>query len=183
MTKVFISGSRRVSHLDSQVKARLDSIIERQLLVLVGDANGADKAVQGHLHERGYKNVEVFCVAGACRNNLGGWQIRTVTPAHRKKDLRYFASKDREMAKEANAGLIIWDAKGPGTLVNVLRLVAYKKKVVVYSVRAKRFVEIRKKADLDGLISECSPEVRLKAEKQLESEKLHTSRERQGSLF
>jgi hypothetical protein len=45
---------------------------------LVGDANGADKAVQRHLAEKGYRNVIAHCMAANCRNNVGGWPIREI---------------------------------------------------------------------------------------------------------
>ena len=64
MIKVFIGGSRRVSRLDAQVKARLDEIIRKQLPVIIGDANGADKAVQDYFHQHAYEHVEVFCTEG-----------------------------------------------------------------------------------------------------------------------
>ena len=63
MKKVFIGGSRRVSRLNPEIRRRLDRIIEKGLEVLVGDANGADKAVQRHFKERGYCNVHVFCTS------------------------------------------------------------------------------------------------------------------------
>jgi hypothetical protein len=44
MKKVFVGGSRKISRLNEQVRKRLDQIIEKQLQVLLGDANGADKA-------------------------------------------------------------------------------------------------------------------------------------------
>ncbi len=183
MTKVFIGGSRRVGRLDQQVKARLNSIVERQFLVLVGDANGADKAVQRHLRDRGYRNVEVYCVAGDCRNNLGEWRLRAVTPDHTKRDLAYFASKDREMAREANVGFMIWDGKSAGTLLNVFRLVNGNKRALVYNVPASQFVKISERADLDELLSNCPPQVRRKVAAQLESERPDGSRERQSSLL
>jgi hypothetical protein len=71
MIKVFIGGSRGIRRLGPEVRKRLDEIIRKQLFVLVGDANGADKAVQNYLHERGYDRVEVFCTGGHCRNNVG----------------------------------------------------------------------------------------------------------------
>ncbi len=43
---VFISGSRTLSRLDSQINGKLEKIIAEDMMVLVGDANGADKAVQ-----------------------------------------------------------------------------------------------------------------------------------------
>ena len=70
-TKVFIAGSRRLSRLSNDVKRRIDNIIDKGLTVMVGDANGADKAVQRYLRSRHYSNVLVFCMQGGCRNNLG----------------------------------------------------------------------------------------------------------------
>ena len=78
MTKVFIGGSRRISRLDAEVKRRIDRMIEKRLPVIVGDANGADKAVQDYLRTKDYDLVEVFCSGDSCRNNRGGWPTRTV---------------------------------------------------------------------------------------------------------
>ncbi len=72
MKNVFIAGSRAVSKLNAQIRERLDNITKQNLLVLVGDANGADKAVQRYLAKSGYQNVVVYCME-TCRNNLGGW--------------------------------------------------------------------------------------------------------------
>lgn len=69
MMRVFFGGSRRLSRLDYQVKGRLDEIIRKQLPVIIGDANGADKAVQDYFHQHAYRQVEVFCTEGRCRNN------------------------------------------------------------------------------------------------------------------
>jgi len=73
MKKVFIGGSRRISRLNAEVTRRIDQMIERELDILIGDANGADKAVQAYLSERQYPNVAVFCTGGQCRNNVAGW--------------------------------------------------------------------------------------------------------------
>ena len=53
MNTVFVGGSRRISRLSAQAKDRLDNVIGSGFHVLVGDANGADKAVQKHLLESG----------------------------------------------------------------------------------------------------------------------------------
>ena len=39
-------------------------------MILVGDANGADKAVQQHVASRRYEHVLVYCM-DECRNNIG----------------------------------------------------------------------------------------------------------------
>ena len=43
---VFVAGSRQISRLPAEVRSRLDTMIEKGFQILVGDANGADKAVQ-----------------------------------------------------------------------------------------------------------------------------------------
>jgi len=78
MTCVFVAGSRDVSRLNAQVKERLDNIVKQNLTVLVGDANGADKAVQRYLAQCGYREVVVYCME-VCRNNVGDWPTRSHT--------------------------------------------------------------------------------------------------------
>jgi len=53
MRNVLIADSRRISRLNAAVKLRLDTMIEKGFAILVGDANGADKAVPRYLAERG----------------------------------------------------------------------------------------------------------------------------------
>ena len=81
MTKIFVGGSRRISRLNEDIRRRIDRIVAKRLHVLIGDANGVDKAVQRYLHERGYDRVEVFCSGPASRNNVGGWPLHPVWPA------------------------------------------------------------------------------------------------------
>jgi len=61
MTTVFLSGSRKISRLDEDVRKRLSTIVEKKFRVIVGDANGADKAFQTYLAGMDYANVTVFC--------------------------------------------------------------------------------------------------------------------------
>jgi hypothetical protein len=51
---VFGAGSRQISRLPAEVKTRLDTMIEKGFQILVGDANGADKAVQRYLADKSY---------------------------------------------------------------------------------------------------------------------------------
>ena len=132
MTKVFIGGSRRVTRLNADVQRRIDKIIEQGFPILVGDANGADKAVQTYLRSRHYSKVDVFCTAGDCRNNVGDWPIRTVPAPAGSRGFDFYALKDDRMAEEASVGLMIWDSKSVGTLMNMARLLRRRKNVVVY---------------------------------------------------
>jgi hypothetical protein len=164
MTVVFVGGSRRVSRLAPQVRERLDRIIQKGLPVLIGDANGADKAVQHYLHSRGYQNVEVFCAGDACRNNLGNWKRRHVWPNSAEKRFEFYSAKDRLMSRGATVGLMIWDGKSVGTLLNVLRLLKAKKKAVVYDAPQRKFWELRSQLEWQSFSSRCDPELRQKVE-------------------
>ncbi|MBI4609792.1 MAG: hypothetical protein HY726_12375 [Candidatus Rokubacteria bacterium] len=162
MTKVFVGGSRRVSRLNIEVRRRLDRIIEQGLVVLLGDANGADKAIQKYLQSRGYERVEVFCSGGQCRNNLGNWPIRAVPAAQGRKDFDFYAAKDQQMAQEASVGFMIWDGRSAGTLTNIARLLRQHKKAVVYTVPTKKFSTLKDSADWEQLVAECEKDVRQK---------------------
>lgn len=175
MTKVFIGGSRHASRLSADVKRRLDNIIDKGFPIVVGDAPGADKAVQVYLHSKNYGNVEVFCSEGACRNNVGGWRMRSV-PAHtRTRDAQFYSAKDRAMADEATIGLMVWDGKSLGTLLNVFRLLRLGKKVVVYAVPDRRFLELRTLAQWNEFVAHGSDDLRRKLEERTKLEPVAAS--------
>lgn len=183
MSSVFLGGSRRVSRLNREISYRLNALVESNLPVLVGDANGADKAVQRYLHDRAYDDVVVFCTEGRCRNNVGNWPIRAVDPGRARKGLEFFAAKDREMAREADSGLMIWDGKSVGTLLNIFRLAVQDKRVAVYWVPGKRFLEIDSQGDFNSLLPLCPIDVRKRVENQLSAERPHRSEALQPSLL
>ncbi len=164
MTKVFIGGSRRVSRLGAAIRARLDKIIEKGLPVIVGDANGVDKAVQQYLFSKHYENVEVFCSGSACRNNVGHWHTQLIDTDMHDRGRQFYAAKDRAMAREATYGLMVWDGKSTGTLLNVLRLLWQDKKVVVYNVPERRFSELKSYEQWHSFIAAYSAGLRSETE-------------------
>lgn len=170
MTKVFIGGSRRISRLSPEVRQRLDRIIERRLAILVGDANGADKAVQEYLHGKHYDLVEVFCSGDSCRNNTGHWPVRAIHVQKKKRDFSFYATKDRAMADEASVGLMLWDKESVGTLMNVLRLVRHHKKVVLFVAPDRVFIEVKDDDDWTRLVASCARELRERVEQESSGE-------------
>lgn len=152
--KVFIGGSRAVAQLNAGIRAKLDDLVRRNCIILIGDANGADKAVQRYFLERHYANVEVFCV-GKCRNNVGGWPVRTIEPPNDRKDFSYYSAKDFAMAREAGCGVMFWDGKSKGTLQNILNLLGAGKKTLVYFAPSKDFHVLADEQDLQGLLARC----------------------------
>ena len=59
MTTVFIAGSIKIKHLDRKFKERIDKVIASGFDVVVGDADGADTAIQTYLFEQGSSNTTV----------------------------------------------------------------------------------------------------------------------------
>jgi probable addiction module antidote protein len=159
MNTLFIGGSRHVSRLPADGKKRLENVINSGHRVIVGDANGADKAVQKYLHDAAYDKVTVFCSGDQYRNNLGQWETHNVYPPSNLKGFHFYAAKDRKMAEEADFGLMIWDGKSAGTVLNVLRLVRIGKIVVLFNVPDKRTINIKTLAHWEEFISHCNPEL------------------------
>lgn len=157
-TKVFIAGSRRLSRLNKEVRRRIDNIVDKGFTVIVGDANGVDKAVQRYVSDRHYSNVVVFCMEGGCRNNVGRWPTRTIAAADPlRRDFAYYSTKDRAMVEEADYGLMLWDGRSRGTLRSIVDLVRKTKPVVVYIAPNKSFYTLRQSDDLIEMLGRVDP--------------------------
>jgi hypothetical protein len=151
MKRVFLGGSRKVSRLDDRIRARLEDIVRRELQVLVGDANGADRAMQRQLADWGYRNVLVYFVGSRPRNNEGSWETRNVPTPPGARGFAFYSVKDRAMAESAECGLMLWDGESRGTLANVRTLAEAGKPVAVYVAPSRRFVNVLSVADLAAL--------------------------------
>jgi adenine-specific DNA-methyltransferase len=159
MNTIFIGGSRHISQLPPEIKKRLDNVVASGHQVIVGDANGADKAVQKHFLDKHYEKVTVFCSGATPRNNLRPWLIHQVDAPKRAKGFHFYAAKDREMARKADFGLMIWDGKSPGTVLNVFRLALAGKIAVLFNVSDKDVVNIKSVDALRNFIAHCSEDL------------------------
>lgn len=159
MNRVFFGGSRKITRLNQAVRERADNIIAKEYLILLGDANGADKAMQEYLAEKCYKNVLVFCAGHVCRNNIGNWETRNVNPKSSRRDFDYYSAKDVLMGEEADYGFMLWDGKSKGTLNNIVNLCEHNKKVLVYFSPAKSFYTVESERDVSKLLEHCDPDL------------------------
>lgn len=100
MTSVFIGGSRAISKLDEALRDKLNDFMQRGCTIFIGDANGADKAVQQYFASCGYQHVVVYCM-DRCRNNVGAWPTNRVHRPAGPRDFGYYAAKDKAMADDA----------------------------------------------------------------------------------
>lgn len=134
-----------------QIRSKLAEIVDRELEILIGDANGADRAVQAQLAAWKYPRVSVYFVGLRPRNNVGYWPRLHVETPKGLKGFDFFSAKDKRMAREADCGLMLWDGESRGTLANVMNLVGEEKPVAVYVSKQRRFMNARTPADIDTL--------------------------------
>jgi hypothetical protein len=113
-------------------------MIEKGFQILVGDASGADKAVQRYVADKPYPNVLVHCMKDHCRNNVGNWPTREVAGPRGAKGFEYYSLKDRAMAEAAEYGLMLWDGKSKGA----------------YVAPTKQFRTIKTFDDIKGLLAQ-----------------------------
>ena len=167
--KVFIAGSINISCLNDIIRKRIDNIIEKQYEVLVGDANGADKATQSYLFEKHYQNVVVYCSGKKCRNNIGNWNTYNVEVPSNLSGLKFYMQKDKKMADDANYGFMLWDGKSAGTLSNILELLKRQKSTLVYF--SPDTYTISKLDDIHNLMKKCNSDFLDKINKKINIKK------------
>jgi hypothetical protein len=168
MPTVFIAGSMTIKHLDRKVKDRMDNIISSRFATVVGDADGADTAIQTYLYERGAKDAVVYCSGSKPRNNVGNWPVCEVVSKHQPGTRAFFTVKDLRMAGDADFGLMIWDAKSTGTLANVIELLRQGKKSVVFVNKSREFITVGDVSQVETLVSCMSEHARRKADEKIQ---------------
>lgn len=156
-----------IKHLDSRVKERIDNIVASDFEIVVGDANGADAAIQAYLLSRGQPKVTIYCSGTVPRNNMGDWRVRLAQTKHAEGSRLFFTAKDLLMADAADFGLMIWDAKSTGTLSNVVELLTRNKKSVVFVNKAKTFMKVGTVAELEELVGQMSEHAKRKADEKI----------------
>ncbi|WP_027170237.1 hypothetical protein [Mesorhizobium sp. WSM3224] len=173
MSMIFIGGSREIFELPEPAIARIGAIVAAEHGVLIGDAPGAEMEVQSLLAGYGYEHVGVFCAGNEPRNNLGNWAVYPVSPPNGASGLSAQTQKDREMARRADYGLMIWDGEDPDTFLNVLRLAMAEKPCVTYDVVNWLVTTTHNFEDWRVVLSRTSPRLRqLLAERMTPNEQL-----------
>jgi len=156
-----------IKHLDPKVKERLDTIVEKEFKVVVGDADGADASIQTYLADSCAKYATVYCSGPIPRNNIGDWQVCSVDAKYAPGTRAFFTAKDIEMARVADYGLMIWDTKSTGTLSNVIELLRQKKKALVFVNKEKVFVSVGDVHQLQELVTHMSEHAMNKADEKI----------------
>ena len=164
MTMIFIGGSRDIFELPQPAVARIGAIVAAEHGVLIGDAPGADAEAQSLLAGYGYEHVGVFHASKEPRNNLGDWAAYRVALPDGAQGFAFHAAKDREMARRADFGLMIWDGASPGTCLNVLRLAMIGSPCVIYDTMRGMVATAHNTSDWRAMLHHAGPDVRRQVE-------------------
>lgn len=164
MAMIFLGGSREIFELPAPAVERIGSIVAQEHGVLIGDGPGADAEMQGLLAGYGYEHVGVFHAGAEPRNNLGDWAAYHILPPDGAQGFAIHAEKDREMARRADYGLMVWDGASPGTCLNVLRLASIASPCVVYDTMRGRVMTVHNTSDWRAMLHAAGPDVRRQVE-------------------
>jgi adenine-specific DNA-methyltransferase len=157
MANIFIGGSRHIATIPADVARRIESIMQRHHNVILGDAPGADTAVQRFMKASNYHQVTVFCSGRRCRNNVGDWPTRHITPPAHARGFQFYAAKDRAMAQAADFALMLWDGKSVGTLANTMRLAELGKATMLFDAFRGSTLTIRAAEQWHSFAATISP--------------------------
>ena len=109
---------------------------------VIGECKGSDLETQKFLAENGYKNVVVYYSGDRARVNIGSWEEKKIGANKFEKGYELYKRKDEQMAIDADEGFMILKGATRGSMANIERLVALKKRCLVAfpdkSARAKR---------------------------------------------
>jgi len=160
MAMIFLGGSRHIFELPVPAIERIGAIVGAEHGVLIGDAPGADAEMQSLLAGYNYEHVGVFHAQVEPRNNLGDWAAYHIPPPDGAQGFGVHAEKDREMARRADFGLMVWDGVSPGTCLNVLRLAVTGSPCVVYDMMRGTVATVHNTMDWRAMLHQAGHEVR-----------------------
>ncbi len=142
MKKVFISGSISLKALPNIVKKSLQTIQEKNIHVLVGDAKGIDSLIQEYFSKKLYFNLticSIYKIPRHCKNN----NFKTIlidVDMDIKSERKKQEKKDEYMSLNSDYSFIVWDGKSKGSFNNIQRAIKYDKLLKVYYTKDDRLL-------------------------------------------
>ena len=135
MGMVFLGGSKSIDDITMMPnRMALDEpIFYHGNEIIIGDAPGADAAIQKYLAMRGFDNVTVY-VSGPegspVRNNCGNWPVKYVEFDPALTGYDFYRQKDIQMILDCDRAIMAWDGRSKGTYQNIKELMALDKYMV-----------------------------------------------------
>jgi hypothetical protein len=170
MAMIFLGGSRDIFELPVPAIERIGAIVAAEHGVLIGDAPGADAEMQSLLAGYNYEHVGVFHTEAEPRNNLGDWAAYHIQPPDGARGFAIQAEKDREMARRADFGMMVWDGASPGTCLNVLRLAVTGSPCVVYDTMRGMVAIVHDAVDWRAMLHHAGSDVRRAVEARMSAD-------------
>tara|TARA_R110002111_G_scaffold13927_2_gene38548 strand:- start:4119 stop:4868 length:750 start_codon:yes stop_codon:yes gene_type:complete len=145
MSSVFISGSIAIKSIPRSVEESINKIIDQNIQVLVGDADGIDTMVQNYCKRCNYSNVTVYSIYSTPRYMAGKFDSKFILPkTDSKKERELQKEKDAAMTLDSDYSFVVWDGKSKGSYNNILRAIENNKKVKIYLNTENDFLESSK---------------------------------------
>ena len=164
---IYLAGSRvgvSSGRLPNAVRDRVGTIVRRGMRVVIGDANGADRALQMLLRELGHKDVSVIVGGSGRVRNLADpdWPVERIGASSPLTGRALMTLKDETMGERATHGLMVWsdvyanrfgrESVSSGTLRNVWQLLSAGKPVALFYVPAGSFFDLKSLDDYENLV-------------------------------
>lgn len=150
---IFISGSRNglvFGKLPKPVTEKIDDMMTKGYKILVGDANGVDKAVQSYLSEHNYHKTIIYYSGTQPINRASmDWPAKRVEVSPGLSGREMHTVKDIEMTNDCDGGFMVWNCTylnrfgkksvSKGTLSNMIRVLGQNKPAIVYNINDEKF--------------------------------------------
>lgn len=134
--KVFLFGSMSLGVVPQVVERQLNDIIEQtngDVEFIVGDAHGMDSAFHLVLSRIGARGKTKVYGVNTIRNNR--FDLSTiVVDGGELAGREMYELRDKELVKECDFAICVWDGESRGTLSNINSLKARNKPVYVYRI-------------------------------------------------
>lgn len=130
---IFISWSRSINKLDPLDEEFINKCINKNIKIIIWDADWIDYLAQKYLFNKWYSNVNIYTVNKTPRNNVGNFHTILCDIPYWTFSKAVFGIKDEEMRKICNDGYVIWDWESKGAENNIKNLLK-KGKIVTISI-------------------------------------------------
>lgn len=134
---IFLGGSKTCNALSLDVKNDIVQMMNCNHKIIISDDMGADLQMQKLLKENGYQNVVVYYSGERPRINLGGWKEKYIPANKYVSGDEAQRGRDVQMAADCDEGFMVLKGKTRGTVANIERLLANKKKCKVCFYRER----------------------------------------------
>jgi len=155
---VFISGSISIKKLPIEVINSINKIIEHNIHISVGDADGVDKLIQDFCLSQNYTNLTIYSIYSIPRYKASTkFNFKHIIPNKDiKKEREKQQEKDKAMTLESEFSFVIWDGKSKGSYANLIRALDNKRKIKLYNNINHKFMEQSKinKAEIEFIYRE-----------------------------